>query len=275
MRVLVTGGTGKTGKRVAARLSAAGHEAVIASRSAHHGVVFDWSNPATYADAARNIDAAYLVAPSGAFDLLAAMRPFIDTLIAQGAGRLVLLSAASLDRGGPMMGAVHDYLADYAPRWTALRPSWFMQNFSEQQHRETIVEEDTVYSAAGDGRVGWIDADDIAAVAAAVLVDTHRANADLVLTGPETLSYDALAAMIGAAVGRKITHRRLNVDALVRRFEAAGMPTPYAETLAGMDGAIEAGVGDFVTRSVTEITGQAATSFAQFALQSKAAWQRA
>jgi ergot alkaloid biosynthesis protein len=275
MRVLVTGGTGKTGKRVASRLAAAGYEAVIASRSAHDGVMFDWADRATYAEAARNIDAAYLVAPSGEFDLVAAMRPFIDTLIAQGAGRLVLLSAASLDRGGPMMGAVHDYLAIHAPRWTVLRPSWFMQNFSEQQHRHTILAEDTVYSAAGDGRVGWIDADDIAAVAAAVLVDAHRANADLILTGPEALSYDALAATIGATIGRKITHRRLTVGSLAGRFEAAGMPTAYAATLAGMDGAIEAGVGDFVTRTVTDITGRAATSFAQFALQSKAAWQRA
>lgn len=174
-----------------------------------------------------------------------------------------------------MMGAVHDYLADHAPCWTVLRPSWFMQNFSEQQHRETIRAEGTVYSAAGDGRVGWIDADDIAAVAVAVLVDAHRANTDLILTGPETLNYDELAAKIGASVGRIISHRRLTVDALARRFEAAGMPAAYAETLAGMDGAIEAGVGNFVTTAVTDITGKSATSFAQFASHSKAAWQRA
>jgi ergot alkaloid biosynthesis protein len=275
MRVLVTGGTGKTGTRVAARLSADGHEAVIASRSGQEGVVFDWFNPATYADAALNIDGAYLVAPSGTFDLVAAMRPFIDTLIAQRTGRLVLLSAASLDRGGPMMGAVHDYLADQAPRWTVLRPSWFMQNFSEQQHRETILAEDAVYSASGDGRVGWIDADDIAAVAAAVLVDAHGANTDLILTGPEALSYDALAATIGGTVGRTITHRRLTVDELARRLEAAGMPTAYAEALAGMDGAINAGVADFVTTTVTDIIGQPARNFKRFAGDSKVAWQRA
>lgn len=275
MRILITGGTGKTGRRVAARLRSKGDEPVVASRSGGNGIVFDWSDPATYAQAARDIDAAYLVAPSGAFDLVAAMRPFIDTLIAAGVGRLVLLSAASLEKGGPMMGAVHAYLATHAARWTVLRPSWFMQNFSEQQHRETIIAEDAIYSAAGDGRVGWIDADDIAAVAAAVLVDPVRKNGDVVLTGPETLSYDALAATISRAIGRDILHKQLTADQLAQRFEAAGMPPAYAATLAAMDGAIEAGDGDFVTAAVLDIVGTPATSFDRFADANKAAWQRA
>jgi ergot alkaloid biosynthesis protein len=274
MRVLVTGGTGKTGRRVAARLRANGHEPVIASRGGGNGVRFDWSEPATYAHAADRIDAAYLVAPSGEFDLIAAMRPFVDTLIDAGVGRLVLLSASSLEPGGPMMGAVHAYLADHAPRWTVLRPSWFMQNFSEQQHRATIVAADAIYSAAGDGKVGWIDADDIAAVAATVLVDSDRSNGDLVLTGPEALNYDAIAAIIGRAVGRTITHRRLTVDQLAARFETAGMPPAYASTLAGMDRAIEAGDGNFVNTTVADLTGAPATSFDRFAHDNRASWHR-
>ena len=275
MRILVTGGTGKTGRRVAARLQANGHETVIASRQGGQGVAFDWSDSATFTQAAQDIDAAYLVAPSGTFDLVAAMRPFIDVLANAGVGRLVLLSAASLDKGGPMMGAVHAYLADHVARWTVLRPSWFMQNFSEQQHRGTILAEDAIYSAAGDGRVGWINADDIAAVAVAVLVDKTRANSDLVLTGLEALNYDALASTISRAVGRSITHKRLTIDQLCARFEAASMPPAYAATLAGMDGAIEAGESDFVTTAVFDITGAPATTFACFADESKAAWQRA
>jgi ergot alkaloid biosynthesis protein len=274
MRVLVTGGTGKTGRRVALQLRASGHEPVIASRAGENGVTFNWSEPETYAKAAHGIDTAYLVAPSGEFDLVTAMRPFIDTLIDAGIGRLVLLSAASLERGGPMMGAVHAYLADHAASWTVLRPSWFMQNFSEQQHRETIVAEDAIYSAAGDGRVGWIDANDIAAAAATVLVDSARTNGDIILTGPEALNYDAIAAIIGRTLERNITHRRLTVDQLAVRFEAAGMPPTYATTLAGMDRAIEEGAGDVVNTAVTELTGAPPTSFKRFAHDNSAAWHR-
>lgn len=276
MRVLVTGGNGKTGRRVARRLRELGHEPVVADRSGSgpDQVRFDWTDEGTHAAAADGIEAAYLLAPAGVFDLVPAMRPFIERLIGQGAGRLVLLSAASLPKGGPMMGAVHAWLEENAPRWTALRPSWFMQNFSEQQHRATIAEEDAIYSAAADGRVGWISADDIAAVAARALTDLDRPNGELMLTGPEALSYDEVASRIGRAVGRPIAHRRLSVAELAARFEAGGMPSDYARALAGMDEAIAAGEGDFTTEAVSETTGAPATALHDFAARNAAAWAR-
>ena len=275
MRVLVTGGSGKTGRRVAERLRALGHKPVVADRSSGDGpdqVRFDWTDESTHAAAADGVEAAYLLAPAGIFDLVPAMRPFMERLIDRGAGPLVLLSAASLPKGGPMMGAVHAWLEEHAPRWTALRPSWFMQNFSEQQHRATIAEEDAVYSAAADGRVGWISADDIAAVAARALTDLDRPNGELVLTGPEALSYDDVTARIGGAVGRSIAHRRLSVAELAARFEAAGMPSDYAHTLADMDGAIAAGEDDFVTDTVAQVTGAPVTPFHDFAARNVAGW---
>ncbi|HEV2604757.1 MAG TPA: ergot alkaloid biosynthesis protein, partial [Microvirga sp.] len=66
--------------------------------------------------------------------------------------------------GDPMMGEVHAWLATNAPEWAVLRPSWFMQNFSEGPHGRTIREESAIYSATDTGRVGFISADDIAEV---------------------------------------------------------------------------------------------------------------
>lgn len=277
MRVLVTGGNGKTGRRVTERLRELGHDPVVADRSGGgpDHVRFDWTDESTHAAAADGVEAAYLLAPAGVFDLVPAMRPFMERLIGQGAGPLALLSAASLPKGGPMMGAVHAWLEEHAPRWTALRPSWFMQNFSEQQHRATIAEENAVCSATGDGHVGWISADDIAAVAVCVLTDLDRPNGELVLTGPEALSYDDVAARIGRAVGRPITHRRLSVAELATRFEAAGMPPEYARALAGMDEAIAAGAGDFTTDTAAQVRGAPATAFHDFAARNVAAWARA
>ncbi|KXG87025.1 hypothetical protein [Agrobacterium bohemicum] len=61
-----------------------------------------------------------------------------------------------------MMGQIHEYLADHVPEWTVLRPIWFLQNFSHQQHQITIRQENTIYSATGRGRIGFIEAADIA-----------------------------------------------------------------------------------------------------------------
>ncbi|MBV1860263.1 MAG: ergot alkaloid biosynthesis protein, partial [Nannocystaceae bacterium] len=136
--VLVTGATGKTGRRVCEHLEAAGHAVRRGSRSGP--VHFDWFDTTTHPVVVDGVSAAYLVAPFGPTELLPVMRPLVDRLLDQGVDRIVLLSAASLERGGPMMGKVHDYLATHAPRWTVLRPSWFMQNLSEAQHLNPIRE---------------------------------------------------------------------------------------------------------------------------------------
>ena len=263
--ILVTGATGKTGRRIVERLHGLGRTVRAASRTGDGTslIRFDWFDPTTFELASKDITAAYLLAPSGVYEVLSSMKPFIDHLLEAGVGRLVLLSASSLEPGGPMMGAVHSYLAANAPSWTVLRPSWFMQNFSEQQHLATLRNERAIYSATGDGRVGFVSADDIAAVAARALSDPDMPNTDLILTGPEPLSYDDVADSIGAAIGQRITHHKLDPPpALATRFEVlAGLSSDYARVLAGLDAAVAKGREDRVTDNVARITGRQPVSF--------------
>ena len=273
--ILVTGSTGKTGRRVVKRLLDLGRSVRAVSRAGDgaRSVRFDWLDPTTFAAASQDIEAAYLLAPSGVSDVLSSMKPFIDRLLEAGVGRLVLLSASSLEPGGPMMGAVHAYLAANAPSWVVLRPSWFMQNFSEQQHAATIRDERAIYSATDDGRVGFISADDIAATAAQALCDPAMPNTDLILTGPQALSYDAVAGIISKAIGQRVTHRRLAPADLAARFEAlSGLPPDYARILAGLESAIAQGSEDRVTDSVARITGRQPIGFAEFAASAVGAW---
>ena len=171
-----------------------------------------------------------------------------------------------------MMGAVHGYLAAHAPSWTVLRPSWFMENFSEQQHRVSIVEENAIFSATGNGRVAFVSADDIAAVAAAVLTDPETPNGEMVLTGPSALSYDDVAQIISEVVGRRIVHRKLPVDALAERFRQLGLPADYAHTLANMDGLLASGAEDRTTGVVSSVLGRLAIPFERYAQSAKGAW---
>jgi uncharacterized protein YbjT (DUF2867 family) len=76
--ILVTGGTGKTGRRVVADLRGRQIPCVAASRSSSGvgEVTFDWSDPVTWEYAIRDVDAAYLVAPMGASDPASLMIQF-------------------------------------------------------------------------------------------------------------------------------------------------------------------------------------------------------
>lgn len=278
-RILVTGGTGKTGGRLASRLAASGLRPRVASRRGGgapgcDAVRFDWNDPASYAATLRDVAAVYLVAPSGAADPLAAMRPFLRASLDAGVRRFVLLSASSLPEGGPLMGQVHAWLRAEATDWAVLRPSWFMQNFSEGQHLSTIRDEGAILTAAGDGRVGFVHADDIAAVAAAALSGELPCGAAPVLTGPRALSYAEVAALIAAAAGRPVRHVDLSEAALAARHATLGLEPGYASGLAAMDTAVADGSEDRVTDAVARVTGRPPIDMARFAVEEAAVWRR-
>lgn len=264
-RVLVTGGTGKTGLLVARQLALRGIDARIATRNPFSAdqIRFDWNDPATHGPALAGIGAVFIVAPTDRTEQLPVMRPFLEQAASQVPGRLVLLSASSLEAGGPMMGEIHAWLATHAPLWTALRPSWFMQNVTTQR-LPSILHEGCLYSATGDGRVPFIDAADIAAVAVEALTDRALASRDHVLTGPEALTYDEVAEAISARTGRPVRHCRLSVPELAARYATFGIPEAYALTLARMDEAIGQGAEDRTTEEVQRITGRPARCFADF-----------
>ncbi|MFI6093185.1 NmrA family NAD(P)-binding protein [Streptomyces sp. NPDC051218] len=263
---LVIGATGTTGSRTAAQLSAAGHRVKAASRRAvdvpgAEPVAFDWYEPATHATALDGADRVYLIPPVGDADPAAVMLPFLRQARTAGVRRAVLLSSSAIPKGGPAVGTVHQALPDLFEQWAVLRPSWFMQNFTgAHAHAVSIREEGAIWSAAGSGRVGFVDADDIAAVAVHALTDEHAPNTDLVLTGPEALSYDDIAATITQVTGRPVEHHRLSYEQM-RDHLAAQIPLEFASMLADMDRAIAEGAEDRTTDTVQRLTGRPACTF--------------
>lgn len=273
-RILVIGGKGTTGSRVADRLASSGAEVVIGTRSpsGRHDRYFDWADAGSLL-AFDGCSAVYVVAPTDRTDHLDVMRPLLEGAMARKVRRFVLLSSSLLERDGPMMGGVHAWLADNAPEWAALRPSWFMQNFSDGPHARTIRDENAIYSATGSARVGFIDADDIAAAAVACLTSAQPLDDDRVLTGPETLSYEDTTRILSEVTGRTIRHVALSGSALAERFEAQGLPPEYARILAGLDEAIRTGVEDRTTDGVTRLTGNAPEPFRAFAERHSERWR--
>ena len=145
------------------------------------------------------------------------MLPFLQRARAGGVRRAVLLSSSAIPEGGPAVGTVHQALPDLFEQWAVLRPSWFMQNFTgTHAHALSIRDDGIIWTATGSGRVGFIDAEDIAAVAVHALTDEQAPNTDLVLTGPETLSYDDVAAIVTEVTGRAVVHRRLSYEQIAR-----------------------------------------------------------
>ncbi|MEM7684078.1 MAG: ergot alkaloid biosynthesis protein [Pseudomonadota bacterium] len=275
--ILVTGGTGTTGRRVSAQLSERGLRYRVATRNpgAKDHIRFDWTDETTWAAALEGVKRIYLVAPSGVAEPLPVLIPFMELAIRNGVKRFVLLSASSLAAGGPMMGMVHAWLRDHAPEWVVLRPTWFMQNFSDGQHLATIRDEGAIYTATDEGRIGFIDAEDIAAIAVEALTQAECVSGDTILTGPAALSYDAVAQTLSDVLKHPVKHHHLSVDELAaRHMDQSGLPEDYARTLAQMDAAIAAGSEDRVTDAVPRTTGRPARALEEFIAANSGVWTK-
>lgn len=273
-RILLTGGQGKTSSRVAQLLHSQGYPTRRAGRSipkpgneqVGEHVPFDWFDDSNHDDLLQDVQAIYLVAPAGMHPE-EVMIPFIRRALDAAVRRFVLLSSASIPEDGPVFGPVHRYLHDYAPEWAVLRPSYFMQNFTDARHGHghSLRQSGRLYTAAEDGKIGFVDADDIAAVGFHALTDKEPHNRELIITGPESLTYDDVAGVIRSATDLNALHIRVTPEQLAEGHRAVGLPQSYAEYLAGMDVRIRSeGIEDQVTDTVLRVTGREPRSLEQF-----------
>lgn len=269
---LILGGSGRTGSLVAKHLAGHGIPARTASR---HGseVFFDWDNPATYPDALAGTDRVYLVTPVLRVRYAAQVAEFLDQSEAAGTRHVTLLSTYSGDRA-PREIDIAAVEADLAAReaftHSILRPAWVMQNFTDD-HLPVIEGALTVPS--GGGSESFVDAADIAAVAAQTLLNPGaHAGARYALTGPQALTFDNVAAIIAAVSSQSVAYKDINQEAWISAATAAGVPADYAVMLRWLTGAIISGDGSQPTGDVETVTGRPPTSFEAFARRNASAW---
>lgn len=271
--VLVLGATGKTGSRVTVDLVNRGILVRTAARSGAD-VDFEWGERNSYAPALKGVDRVYLLAPIGRLDFAADVSAFLDEAEAAGVQHVTFLSAYGMQHA-PQEVATRSVELDLMGRkrlgHTILRPAWFMQNFSETFLKPI---DGTIAVPTGDGSEAFIDAEDIAAVAATTLADpvTHTGKA-YELTGPASLTVAEAAAIISEATGRTFVHVDLDRDAWIAGAIANGIPADYGAVLRQLTETIASGNGSRPKKTVEQITGTPARTFRDFARKNTAAWK--
>jgi uncharacterized protein YbjT (DUF2867 family) len=192
--VLLTAGTGKTGRRIAARLAGLGVPTRVGSRSGTGSGTwpFDWADLATWPAALAGVEAAYVAyVPDLAVPAApGAIEAFAAEAARQGVRRLVLLSG----RGETEAERCERIVQASGLGATIVRASWFAQNFSEDFLLPDVLG-GVVAVPVGDVREPFVDADDIADVAVAALTDDrHEGRHEgrvYELTGPRALGRPA------------------------------------------------------------------------------------
>ena len=269
---LVLGGTGKTGARLTRQLVAAGATARPGARTPSapspgtRPVRFDWDDDRTWGAALDGVTGVYLVPPALRMDHPPLLAKFAEQALAAGAQRLVLLSARGVDAGpdNPLISAERAVAAVAGERLTVVRPTWFMQNFTESFFADGVAS-GALVAPSGDGAAAFVDADDIAAVAAAALLSDGHGGRTYELSGPEALTFAEVAAVLSTHVGHEVRHVDLPVADWVAGAEANGLPAAYAGMLGGLFGVVRDGHDAHLSTGVQDALGRPATSFPDWA----------
>jgi uncharacterized protein YbjT (DUF2867 family) len=270
--IAVTGVTGGLGGRVARRLAAQGASLRLLARDPSRAPDLprattaraDFADPATVRGALSGVPTLFLVSASEAADRLAQHLAAVDAAVKAGVSRIVYTSFLAAGPDATFTLArdhwhTEQHIRGSGVEFTFLRDSLYQDVLPYFAGRDGVIR-----GPAGDGRFAPVARDDIADVAAAVLLGTGHDGRSYDLTGPEAITMARVAEELAAAAGRPVRyHAEAMAEAYQSRarfgapdWEVAGWVTSYA--------AIATGELDLISPAVREVTGRRPTSFAEF-----------
>ena len=274
--ILVVGATGKVGREVVRQLSAsdAPVRALVRdpARASHirlPGVdiaVGDLSRPDSLDAALSGVDRVFLASPAHP-DQVELQGNLVQASKRRGVNRIVKVSVAGGPDAATQIGRWHwtteKQIEASGLGFTMLRPSLFMQQ--TLRFAPSIAATGSFAMPCGSGEVPLVDCRDVAAVAVAALTEDGHDRRIYDLTGPEALSFEAIADAIAQAAGRKITYVHVPPDYARKQMLAEGVPVWLADDMLVLFGAIREGYGGAVTDAVQKVTGERPRSYLQFA----------
>ncbi|WP_217142112.1 NmrA family transcriptional regulator [Streptomyces sp. AC627_RSS907] len=266
MTVVVTGASGRTGRRVAGAARAAGLTVRAASRSTG----FDWQDRSTWADVLRGADAAYLAYPTdvGAPDAAGAVGALAREAAGLGVRRLVLLSARGEEQARP----AEEALAGAGADWTVVRSAWFAQNFSEGPLVTELREHGGLVFPAGAVGEPFVDLRDLADVVVAALTSGERyAGQVLEVSGPRLLTFGEAVAEIAQETGRALTYRAVPPHEYGENLAGFGVPEEEVAFLVELFGSLLDGRNAHLSDGVQQVLGRAPRDFGAFVREGAAA----
>ncbi|THV41875.1 NAD(P)H-binding protein [Glycomyces buryatensis] len=265
--ILVIGATGKVGRRLTEQLRAAGHDVRGVSRRT--AIPFDWHDASTWGAALEGVSAAYIIPPDEPIParefVTAAANAGVQRLVSQSGRRIhVLVEAAGAGPDDVAMYAMQEALKHSGVEWTVLQANNFNQNFSEGDNLPALLAGELALPLRGTTEP-FIDVEDIAAVAVAVLTEDGHSGQIYELSGPESISFEDAVQIIAKAAGKEITFRAEDPEDYVEALKAAGVPEPLIEFLDVMYGVMREGKIADVADGVQAVLGREPVAFADWA----------
>ncbi len=281
--ITVFGATGNTGSPLVETLLAKGAKvravtsdpAKVDSLKARgcEAVTASFTDPAALERACAGADKIYLVTPAH-LDMRQWKANAIAAAKAAGVRHVVLATGLGASpKAGLTFGKWHsetqELLKESGLDWTFVQPTYFMQNLLWQADS---IAKDGVYCDDLGGPVSWIDARDIADVAAEALTGADHAGKGYGVTGPEALTGDEIAAVLSDVTGRSITSATLSADEAKAAMVAGGMQDEVASAMVELASIAPKGYLGGIETTVSDVLGRPARRFRDFVTENRDAF---
>lgn len=281
---LVTGATGNIGKQVVRQLLDAGRSVRAADISVDRirevfgetvePVVLDFTDPATWHHAYDGIEVMFLMRPPQLSNIKRDMAPSLAAARGAGVAHMVLLSLQGAETNKVVPHAkIEAWLRESGLRWTFVRPSFFMENLSTT-HAADIRDRDEIIVPAGNGATSFVAASDVAAVAAAALLDPDgHIDTAWTPTGTRAMTYTEAASVLSDVLGRPIRYTKPGALSYARHAKATmGMAVGMVLVTTAIYSVARFGKAGGVTDDVRIVTGRDPVDFCDWAEAHKDAW---
>ncbi|EAQ23824.1 NAD(P)H azoreductase [Roseovarius sp. EC-HK134] len=236
-------------------------------------VTANFTDPAALERACAGAERIYLVTPAH-LDMRRWKANAIAAAKAAGVRHVVLATGLGASPKakvtfGKWHSETQELLKESGLDWTFVQPTYFMQNLLWQA--DTIAKDGVYYDDLG-GPVAWIDARDIADVAAEALTGPGHEGKTYGLTGPEALTGEDIAAMLSEVTGRTITCAPLSVEDSKAAMIAAGMQEEVAAAMVELASIAPKGYLAGIETTVSDVLGRPARRLRDFIAENRDAF---
>jgi uncharacterized protein YbjT (DUF2867 family) len=279
-KLLITGPTGNVGFPLVQLLQERGVACRLAVRQPGDArlsqlgeqVAFDFADPATFAPALADIERVFLVRPPQLADTERYFAPFVKAMQKAGVQQVVLLSLQGAERAAiTPHRKIEKLILQRGLPYTLLRPSFFMQNLSTT-HRTEIAQRGELIIPAGQGRTSFIDARDIAEVAAKVLTEEGHLGAAYELTGSVAVSYEAVAEIMSSVLERPIRYSNPSYWRFWQWRRQLGDPWHYILIMTALYTICRLGLASQTTTTAEQLLGRPPRTLGQFVADYRDRW---
>lgn len=237
------------------------------------GVVAAFDDPDALALACAGADKAFLVTPAN-LDMRTWKANVISAATKAGVKHMVVSTGlGATPKARLTFGVWHsesqELLKESGMDWTLVQPTYFIQNLLWQA--ENIAANDVYLDDLG-GPISWVDARDIADVAAAALTSDGHAGKAYGLTGGEALNGEEIAALLSKATGRKITQSFVSPEESRAAMIASNMGAEVADAMVELSGLAPKGYLAGVETTISDVLNRPARNVADFIAQNSAAF---